>query len=897
MVTGDSSLPPKKLAVNPKTIIHQRFGDKAHYNIEEIQESVSNGCPGLAISQKGPCLYRCRLQLPEFFVMSEIFKRKKDAMQSAAEKAVEKLSDPLVEDPSDQLVARLSYLFSNEFYSTCHPLSGHFRAALQREGCVNGFVPVTLMPIYDSKLFNLCKSIKPDVESKPLEVTWMIMDAATRLSDTVFASKELLSLRRTSPYPPEVLQSVEVSCKQETYVKVIRVPYSTAKIIEPLTLDVSSNNYYMDAIARELGAADASKVLLSRCIGKASSETRLYIHGPKSFQLDLMPEREVKDHQAYLNARASYLSGQDIYGDAILATIGYMWKSCDLFHEHVSSRTYYRLLLNKIPTGIYKLSREAVLAAELPEKFVARSSWRGLLPRDILCTFCRQHQLPEPVFSSTTNGGTKDMRASDETFRCEVKIFSKHQDLIIHCHQGESFKKQSDAIQNASLKVLSCLNNYLMNLNRPQEKWTNGNGLDLDFYPEHISKELQFFSLVHKSWPGIEANTKRLLAVNGTNQSNSELADTICSYNIDGPDSENIPSSGCLVCVCYSVFLVKEGDKELLEKNDEFEFELGSEAVIPDLEAVVAQMGVGQSAHFRVEVPQELIFAANGDPTRILSLLSSGGCSLEFHTTLLRVTEPLEDRMEKALFSPSLSKQRVQYAVQHIRESCATFLVDFGCGSGSLLDSLLDYPTSLERIVGVDISYKALPRAAKTLHSKLSQNSTGSVQCSGIKSALLLEGSITTFDSRVYGCDIGTCLEVIEHMEEDDATLFGHVVLSSFCPKILIVSTPNYEYNVILQRSTPEEDGEDKNQTKPCKFRNFDHKFEWTRKQFTTWASELAGKHNYSVEFSGVGGVEGVEPGFASQIAVFRRVWDLPKNGNFSDSPYKVIWDWRSCNA
>lgn len=39
--------------------------------------------------------------------------------------------------------------------------------------------------------------------------------------------------------------------------------------------------------------------------------------------------------------------------------------------------------------------------------------------------------------------------------------------------------------------------------------------------------------------------------------------------------------------------------------------------------------------------------------------------------------------------------------------------VDFGCGSGSLLDSLLDYPTSLEKIVGIDISQKSLSRAAK----------------------------------------------------------------------------------------------------------------------------------------------------------------------------------------
>lgn len=108
---------------------------------------------------------------------------------------------------------------------------------------------------------------------------------------------------------------------------------------------------------------------------------------------------------------------------------------------------------------------------------------------------------------------------------------------------------------------------------------------------------------------------------------------------------------------------------------------------------------------------------------------------------LLHVMEPPEDRMEQAFFSPPLSKQRVEYAVRHIRESDATSLVsapktplsdfsflnchaifypfllflqvDFGCGSGSLLESLLDYATGLEKIVGVDISVKSLGRAAK----------------------------------------------------------------------------------------------------------------------------------------------------------------------------------------
>ncbi|CAL5372814.1 unnamed protein product [Camellia sinensis] len=119
--------------------------------VEEVQESTQNECPGLAIPQKGPCLYRCCLQLPEFSLVSETFKRKKDAEQSAAEMALLKLGinaatdDTTVQDPWDELVSRLSYLFSNEFLKSLHPLSGHFRAALQREGQLNGLVPISVL--------------------------------------------------------------------------------------------------------------------------------------------------------------------------------------------------------------------------------------------------------------------------------------------------------------------------------------------------------------------------------------------------------------------------------------------------------------------------------------------------------------------------------------------------------------------------------------------------------------------------------------------------------------------------------------------------------------------------------------------------------------------------------
>ncbi|KAH6821091.1 double-stranded RNA binding protein-related / DsRBD protein-like protein [Perilla frutescens var. hirtella] len=180
------------------------------------------------------------------------------------------------------------------------------------------------------------------------------------------------------------------------------------------------------------------------------------------------------------------------------------------------------------------------------------------------------------------------------------------------------------------------------------------------------------------------------------------------------------------------------------------------------------------------------------------------------------------------------------------------------------------------------------------LHLKLNSLSDSDAPNSKIKHAVLYDGNITKFDSRLHGFDIATCLEVIEHIEEEEASLFGDVVLSSFAPKILIVSTPNYEYNVILQGYTPhgqEDDPNDKNLAQACKFRNHDHKFEWTRAQFEHWASELAAKHNYSVDFSGVGGAADVEPRFASQMAIFKRREESPGSVECV-SEYKQVWKW-----
>ncbi|XVF26334.1 hypothetical protein REPUB_Repub14bG0007300 [Reevesia pubescens] len=750
------------------------------------------------------------------------------------------------------------------------------------------------------------------------------MRAAAGLPELVVSPEGQLSIRKKDPYPPNVIES---SVSQQSGVAesittmAIYIPCSPEKAVEPVILSISPTGYYLDVIAKKLGLSDANKILISRTIGKASSETRFYFAAPKSYPLDISPDllnAKVVTFGGPLNARAGYICGQDVYGDSILASIGYTWKCQDLFYEDVTLQSYYRMLLSKTPSGIYKLSREAILAAALPLTFTTRTNWRGSFPREILSSFCRLHRLLEPVFSTSSipakasteyaNANGKGVIDTDAKlvglggiFSCEVKLYSKCQDLILECALNVLYKKQNNAVQTTSLKVLSWLNAYFKDIDMPLEKQKHlADVFDIKFYPQSFSKEVVPCLSVHNFQHNETLGGKEPES-NNFNILNDVVEDDVSSIDIGGPDSGVCPSNGSLLCVCYSVSLVKKGElqKELIESAEEFEFEMGTEAVIPCLEAVVTQMSVGQSACFHKELPpQDFVLAAAKDSANALAFLSSP-CCLEYSIILLRVTEPPEDRMEQALFSPPLSKQRVEYALQHIKESCATSLVDFGCGSGSLLESLLDYPTSLETIVGVDISQKSLSRAAKVLHSKLTTESDPDAPCRSIKSAVLYDGSITDFDSRFCGFDLGTCLEVIEHMQEDQACLFGDVVLSAFRPRILIVSTPNYEYNVILQRSNPksqEDDPEEKVQSQSCKFRNHDHKFEWTRDQFNHWASELAVRHNYSVEFSGVGGSADQEPGFASQIAVFRKDFmskddDLKTHAD-SACKYKAIWEW-----
>jgi hypothetical protein len=87
------------------------------------------------------------------------------------------------------------------------------------------------------------------------------------------------------------------------------------------------------------------------------------------------------------------------------------------------------------------------------------------------------------------------------------------------------------------------------------------------------------------------------------------------------------------------------------------------------------------------------------------------------------------------------------------------------------------------------------------------------------------------------------------------------VVLGALRPKLVIISTPNSEFNVHFG---PREEGI---------LRHDDHRFEWTRKEFQTWCERIAKRYGYSVNYDGVGDPKPEFPnvGFCTQIAIFQR--------------------------
>ncbi len=196
-----------------------------------------------------------------------------------------------------------------------------------------------------------------------------------------------------------------------------------------------------------------------------------------------------------------------------------------------------------------------------------------------------------------------------------------------------------------------------------------------------------------------------------------------------------------------------------------------------------------------------------------------------------------------------LREHRLAAVEAVLAQSEARRVLDLGCGSGALLGRLM--AGRYERIVGMDVSTRALQQAAR----RLKLDDLHDARRQRIE---LWQGALTYRDRRLEGFDAAVLMEVIEHLDAPRLTALEQNVFGSAHPATIVITTPNAEYNERWE-SLPA--GE---------FRHPDHRFEWTRAQFAGWGDRVADQHGYLVRYLPVGDQDS-DVGPPTQMAVFTR--------------------------
>ena len=211
---------------------------------------------------------------------------------------------------------------------------------------------------------------------------------------------------------------------------------------------------------------------------------------------------------------------------------------------------------------------------------------------------------------------------------------------------------------------------------------------------------------------------------------------------------------------------------------------------------------------------------------------------------------PAKAEAESALEEPlRLHDRRLDAVTAVLRDRGAATVLDLGCGEGKLLARLLKEP-GVRRIVGVDAAVAGLERAARRLHL----DRAGAALSDRLQ---LIQGGLTYADRRWRGFDAAVLAEVIEHIDPWRLSAVEAAVFGEARPKLVVVTTPNREYNALFAMPADA-------------LRHPDHRFEWTRRQFADWTGRVAAAFGYDVAVGPLGPAHD-QHGAPSQMAIFDR--------------------------
>ncbi len=242
------------------------------------------------------------------------------------------------------------------------------------------------------------------------------------------------------------------------------------------------------------------------------------------------------------------------------------------------------------------------------------------------------------------------------------------------------------------------------------------------------------------------------------------------------------------------------------------------------------------------QITRRYLINLNSLSRQALERLSEGE---EIESTIEETREKTETEKKKE----TLHDKRIKLVAEKLGESGAEKVIDLGCGEGKLIRHLIKQKQFIE-IAGMDVSYNELLKAKERLHF----DDLSPKQKERIK---LFQGSLTYRDKRLEGFDAAAVVEVIEHLDLNRLKSFERVVFEFARPKTVILTTPNKEYNVMWEKLDAEN------------MRHDDHRFEWSRNEFTEWANKIGQTYNYNVEILPIGD-EIEKIGAPSQMAIFK---------------------------
>ena len=232
---------------------------------------------------------------------------------------------------------------------------------------------------------------------------------------------------------------------------------------------------------------------------------------------------------------------------------------------------------------------------------------------------------------------------------------------------------------------------------------------------------------------------------------------------------------------------------------------------------------------------------------RNISGLAKNALARLMHDEPLTISDD-ENENQLDVVKEKLHDRRLKTVLDELISSGAKAVVDLGCGEGKLLKMLLK-EKQFEKILGVDVSYRTLEKAV----DRLGYNDMPPKQKERIS---IMQGALTYRDKRLEGFEAAAIVEVIEHLDLNRLKAFERVVFEFAKPNTVILTTPNREYNELFETM------------EAGSMRHTDHRFEWTRTEFETWAKAVADENKYDVTFKPVGDVH-EKVGAQTQMATF----------------------------